>query len=112
MAHSPFTCRNTLERLRESYDEKQRKEEDTNKMKIVRVEYMVTLTGEDGKPVSVNKARILSELVSIDSVHIQQVLEQELQATEQPALGKQITGSTLVVTNITELKPTGDDDQM
>ena len=81
-------------------------------MKIVRVEYMVTLTGEDGKRVSVNKERILSELGSIDSVHIQQVLEQELQATEQPALGKRITGSTLVVTNITELKPTGDDDQM
>ena len=81
-------------------------------MKIVRVEYMMTLTGEDGKPVSVNKERILSELDSIDSGHIQQVLEQELQATEQPKFGKQITSSTLVVTNITELKPTGDDDQM
>ena len=55
MAHSPFTCRNTLERLWESYDERQRKEEDKNKMKIVRVKYMVTLTGEDGKRVSVNK---------------------------------------------------------
>ena len=81
-------------------------------MRIVRVEYSMTVTGEDGKPVSVNKERILSELDSIDSGHIQQVLEQELQATEQPALGKQITDSTLVVTNITELKPTGDDDQM
>jgi hypothetical protein len=81
------------------------------KRKIVRVKYMVTLTGEERKPVSVNKERILSELVSIDSAHIQQVLEEELQATEQPALGQQITGSTLI-TKITELKPTGDDDQM
>jgi hypothetical protein len=112
MPQSPFICRNTLERLRKSYDQKQRKEEDTNKMKIARVEYTVTLTGRDGKPVSVNKGRILSELDSIDPVHIQQVLEQALQATEQPALGKQITRSTLVVTKITELKPTGDDDQM
>ena len=111
MPRPHFTCRNTLERLRESYDERQQKEEDTKKMKTVRVKYMVTLTGEDGKPVSVNKERILSELVSIDSAHIQQVLEEELQATEQPALGQQITGSTLI-TKITELKPTGDDDQM
>jgi hypothetical protein len=88
MPRPHFTCRNTLERLRESYDERQQKEEDTKKMKIVRVEYMVTLTGEDGKPVSVNKERILSELVSIDSAHIQKVLEEELQATEQPALGR------------------------
>ena len=80
-------------------------------MKIVRVKYKVTLTGEDGKPVSVNKERILSELVSIDSAYIQQVLEEELQATEQPALRQQIPGSTLI-TKITELKPTGDDDQM
>jgi len=111
MPRPHFTCRNTLERLRESYDERQQKEEDTKKMKIVRVKYMVTLTGEDGKPVSVNKERILSELVSIDSAHIQKVLEEELQATEQPALGQQITGSALI-TKITELKPTGDDDQM
>ena len=81
-------------------------------MRIVRVKYSMTVTGEYGKPVSVNKERILSELDAIDSAHIQQVLEQELQATEEPALGKPITGSTLVVTNITELKPTGDDDQM
>jgi len=112
MAHPQFTCRNTLERLRESYDGRQRKEEDKNKMKIVRVEYMVTLTGEDGKPVSVNKERILSDLDSTDPKHIQQVLEQEMQASKQSALGKHTTGSTLVVTNITELKPTGDDDQM
>jgi hypothetical protein len=81
-------------------------------MKTVRVEYTVILTGEDGKTVSVNKERILYELDSIDPEHIHQVLEQEVQATEEPALGTNIAGSTLVVTNITELKPTGDDDQM
>jgi hypothetical protein len=68
--------------------------------------------GEDGKNVSVNKERILSELDSIDPEHIQKLLEQEEQATEQPSLEKTPIHSSLVVTNITELKPTGDDDQM
>lgn len=81
-------------------------------MKIARVEYTVTVTGEDGKVVSVNKERILSELKSIDPELIQKLLEQEEHATEQPALEKNIPGSSPVVTSITELKPTGDDDQM
>lgn len=81
-------------------------------MKIARVEYTVKVTGEDGKIVSVNKDRILSELDSTDPEHIQKLLEQEELATEQPALGETIANSSLVVTNITELKPTGDDDQM
>jgi len=70
-------------------------------MRTVRVEYTVRVTGEDGSTVSVNKERILSDLDSIDPEHIQQVLEQELQGTD-----------SFVVTNITELQPTGDDDQM
>lgn len=81
-------------------------------MKIARVEYTMTRTGEDGKTVSVNKVRILSELDSIDPEHIQQLLEQKEHATEQPALEKNIPGSSPVVTSITELQPTGDDDQM
>ena len=81
-------------------------------MKIARVEYTMTRTGEDGKTVSVNKEHILYELDSIDPEYIQQVLEQQVQATEQPSPEKTIPGSSLVVTNITELKPTGDDDQM
>jgi len=51
-------------------------------------------------------------LDSIDPKNIHQVLEQELKATEQPSTRLTITGSSLVVTNITERKPTGDDDQM
>ncbi len=70
-------------------------------MKIIRVEYIVALTGEDGKTKLVNKERILSELDSTDPENIQQILEQEVQATD-----------SFVVTNITELQPTGDDDQM
>ena len=81
-------------------------------MKIARVEYTVKVTGEDGKLVSVNKERILSELNSIDPEHIQQLLKQEEHATEQPSPGKTPIHSSLVVTNITELQPTGDDDQM
>jgi len=81
-------------------------------MKIARVEYTVTRTGEDGKTVSVNKERILPELDSIDPEHIQKLLEQEEHATEQPSPEKTPIHSSLVVTNITELQPTGDDDQM
>ena len=81
-------------------------------MKIVRVEYTVRITGEDGSTVSENKERILAELDSIDPEHIKHVLHQELQETEHPALGGTISPSSLVVTNIIELKPTGDDDQM
>ena len=79
-------------------------------MKIARVEY--TVTGEDGKTILVNKERILYELDSIDPEHIQKLLEQEEQASEQPSPEKTPSHSSLVVTNITELKPTGDDDQM
>jgi hypothetical protein len=81
-------------------------------MKIVRVEYIVALTGEDGKTELVNKERILSELDSTDPEHIKQILEQELPALKRPALRKPAVSSSLVVTNITELQPTGDDDQM
>ena len=112
MTRPTFTCRNTLERLRENYDERQRNEEDRKNMKIARVEYTVTVTGEDGRTVSENKERILSELDSIDPKYIHQVLKHELQATEQPSPEKTITAFSLVVTNITELKPTGDNDQM
>ena len=112
MTRPTFTCRNTLERLRESYDERQKNEENTNRMKIARVEYTVTRSGEDGKTVSVNKERIIPDLDSIDPEHIHQVLEQGSQATEKPSLEKTFSDSSLVVTNITELKPTGDVDQM
>jgi hypothetical protein len=54
-------------------------------MKIARVEYTVTVTGEDGKTVAVNKERILTELDLTGPEHIHQILEQELQATEEPA---------------------------
>ncbi|MDH5564780.1 MAG: hypothetical protein OEY91_14310 [Nitrospirota bacterium] len=81
-------------------------------MKIARVEYTVTRTGEDGKIATVNKERILFELNSTDPEYIHQRLEQEEQATAQQLAEKTITASSLVVTNITELKPTGDDDQM
>ena len=81
-------------------------------LRIVRVEYTVTVTRKDGKTELVNKERILSDLDSSNPDHIQYVLEQEFQETEIPMLGETIVGSSLVVTKITELKPTGDDDQM
>ncbi len=112
MTQPTFTCRNTLQRLRENYDENQGKEQEPKMMKTVRVEYILRIMGEDGKTLSENKERILYNLDSSDSEHIQQLLEQEVQATEQGPHGESITGSSFVVTNITELKPTGDDDQM
>ena len=44
--HGTFPCCHTLQRLRESYDER---EQEPKTMKIVRMEYIVALTGEDGK---------------------------------------------------------------
>lgn len=79
-------------------------------MKIARVEYTETRTEKDGKTVSVNKERIMFELDSMDFKHTQKLLEQEEQATEQPSPQKTIAGSSLLVTNITELRPTSDDD--
>ncbi|MEX0829385.1 MAG: hypothetical protein WD032_04020 [Nitrospirales bacterium] len=81
-------------------------------MKIVRVNYTVTAAGEDGKPVLLNKDRILSDLDSTDPEHIRKILEQQEHVTEEPAFGKTLTDFSLVVANITELQPTGDDDQM
>ena len=107
-----FTCGNPLQRLREIHDETQRKGEKLNIMRTVRVTYTVTRTKDDGKTVPMNKERILSELDSIDPDHIQKILEKEMQATEEPSSGKTVAGYSLVVTNITELHPTGDDDQM
>jgi hypothetical protein len=89
-----------------------KREQNNNRMKIVRVEYIVALTGEDGKTELVNKERILSGLDSTDPGHIKHVLEQELQTSEQGPPGESIAGSSLVVTNIMELQPTDDDDQM
>lgn len=81
-------------------------------MNIVRVNYTVTAAGVDGKPVLVNKDRILSDLDSTDPEHIRKILDQQEHATEEPAFGKTLTDFSLVVANITELQPTGDDDQM
>ena len=81
-------------------------------MKIARVEYTMTVTGEDGKTVPVKKTRILSELDSFDPEYIHQVLEPKLQTPGPPSPEKIIPDFPLVVTNITELKPTGGDDQM
>ena len=112
MTRPPFSCRNTLQRLRESNDKKQPREQVTNMTKTVRVEYTVTLRGEDGTTEDLNRERIFFDLNSLDPEHIQKVLMQELQATEEPVLKNNIAGSSLVVKKITELKPTGDDDQM
>ena len=112
MTRPTFSCRNTLQRLRESHDKKHPKEQVTNMTKTVRVEYTVTLRGEDGTTEALNRERILFDLNSLDPEHIQKVLKQELQATEEPGLENHIAGSSLVVTKITELKPTGDDDHM
>jgi hypothetical protein len=70
MTRPTFTCRNTLERLRENSDERHRYKDDTNRMVIAHVEYTVKVTEEDGTIVSVNKERILSELNSIDPEYI------------------------------------------
>ena len=54
MTRPTFTCRNTLQRLREGHDQ-HKGEQEPKTMKTVRVEYTVILTGEDGKTVSVKQ---------------------------------------------------------
>lgn len=106
MAHPSYTCRNTLERLREKHGQRQR-EQALPMKRMVRVEYTVTVTSENGKTISRNQVRILSELDSIDPAHIQHILEQEW----QPTSGETTTSFSLLVTKITELQPTVDDAQ-
>jgi len=50
-------------------------------MRIVQVKYTVRTTGSDGKTVSENKERILSELESIEPEYIRQVLDQVVRAS-------------------------------
>ena len=50
-------------------------------MKTFRVKYTVRVTGENGKTVSENKERFLFRLDSTDSEHIQQIVEQDVQAS-------------------------------
>jgi len=87
MTRLTYTCRNTLQRLRERSDERQRRELDTTKMQIARVEYTVMVTGEDEKTVSVNKERMLFGLDSCDLGRTQQMLEQGMPAADTPYVG-------------------------
>lgn len=80
-------------------------------MKTVRVEYTLVVMREDGNTVSENKECILYGLDSVGPEHIQQMLEQDMQASEHPALGETIASLPCMVSNITELIPTGDDNE-
>ena len=84
------------------------------------VRYTLTITLKDEAPLSFVKERVLWDIDSSKPEQIQQCLEQELRET--PTSGvlselnvpsqKEISHYSIVVTNITELKATGDDDQM
>lgn len=77
-------------------------------MKIARVEYTVRTKGQDGETISGKNKRVLSELKSIEPDYIQQVLEQVMRASGQAV--ENSPSFSLLVTNITELFPTDDDD--
>lgn len=89
-------------------------------MGTYRVEYTITLTVEDGRELSFPKERFLTEDEILDVKEIPAFLEREFRDTEQTnflltmksQLGKEITGTTLVVNKISELLSAGDDDQM
>ena len=86
----------------------------------VRVEYTITVKGANGKQLSFNKERILTEQDETNPKHIQHVLEKDFRATEQTSfleglqtqLGEEITSTTVKITKMTELQSAGDDDQM
>ncbi len=89
-------------------------------MGTYRVEYTITLTVEDGRELSFPKERFLTEDEISDVKEIPAFLEREFRDTEQTnflltmksQLGKEITGTSLVVNKISELLSAGDDDQM
>ena len=84
------------------------------------VEYTITARGRDGKEITINKKRFLTQDLVSDPKEIQGFLEREFQETEkasflnemQSQLGEEITETNLRVDRVTELVPTGDDDQM
>ena len=89
-------------------------------MGTYRVDYTITLTVEDGRELSFQKERFLTENEVPDVKEIPAYLEREFRDTEQTnflltmksQLGKEITGTSLVVNKISELLSAGDDDQM
>ena len=86
----------------------------------IRVEYSITLKTANGKELSFDKNRILTEQDKINHEHVQQILEQDFRETEQTSfltamqtqLGEEITSTKLKVTKIVEIQSAGDDDQM
>ena len=84
------------------------------------VEYTITAKGRDGKELTINKKRFLTQDLISDPKEIQGFLEREFQESEkasflnemQPQLGEEVTETTIRVSKVTELVPTGDDDQM
>lgn len=89
-------------------------------MATYRVEYTITITVEDGKEMSFQKEKFISEDQVSDAKAIQSYLDREFRDVEQAdfilamqsELGKNITSTTLSVSKISELLSAGDDNQM
>ena len=118
MSGHPFSCRNTIQRLREQFEVKRRGKEQL--MGNVHVAYTITVKAENGKELSFDKERTLYEQDTVNPETLQDVLKRNFRETEQPQfltavhhqLGNAIADITFRVTKITELKSAGDDDQM
>jgi len=86
----------------------------------VRVTYTITVKAVDGKELSFDKERILTEQDTVNPENLRDFLERDFRETEQTSflialqsqLGAEITGTSFKVTKVTELKSAGDDDQM
>ncbi len=114
MSRLPFSCRNTVQRLREREEEKTRGKEPS--MGNVRVAYTITVKSVDGKEMSFDKERTLYEQDSVNPEYLRDILEREFREKEKAALqhelGNEITSLAFKVTKVTKLKSAGDDDQM
>jgi hypothetical protein len=114
MSRLPFSCSNTVQRLRERVEANMRGKEQL--MGNVRVAYTITVKAVDGKELSFDKERTLYEQNAVKPENLQDILERDFRATEQTSLqhqlGKKITNLTFKVTKVTELQSAGDDDQM
>ena len=120
MTHQIFSCRNTLQRLRESHDRKL-KHLESEKHHSVRVQYTVTYTDTDGNQSPYKMVRILIDIHTTDSKEIACILIRDFYKIDQSKIlscmhrtrTEQEQGSfNLVITKISPFEPTDVHDQM
>ena len=120
MTRPIFTCRNILQRLRETYD-RSVEYTVTPIPRTIRVKYTVTYTNESGKTFEFPQERVLTDIEATTPEDLARFIERdflesdqsEISSSERIPIAELRSGSfTVIVTDTFERQPTGDDDQM